>query len=164
MYHQWLPSKFMGSWLWLVRDTNNGRKEVHWEDYTYDICPQFWLVRKSEGEVKSLSHVQLFVTPRTIVYQDPLSWDFPGKNTGVGCHFPLQERPRYWTQVCIVGRRFTVWGSREVTRKSGVCSEVSNTRVARTPWSSGADSTSTAGGTGSLHGQETHILLAVQFG
>ena len=39
---------------------------------------------------QSLSHVQLFMTSCTIACQVPLSWDFPGKNTGVGCHFPLQ--------------------------------------------------------------------------
>ena len=33
------------------------------------------------------SHVQLFVTPRTVAPQAPLSM---GKNTRVGCHFPLQ--------------------------------------------------------------------------
>ena len=34
-----------------------------------------------------LSHKVLsdsFVTPRTVAYQVPLPWDFPGKNTGVG--------------------------------------------------------------------------------
>ena len=41
---------------------------------------------------------------------------------------------------------------------------MSNTREARTSWSSGSDCTSTAGGTGPIPGQETHILLAVQFG
>ena len=30
------------------------------------------------------SHVQLFVTKLTIALQAPLSWDSPGKNTGVG--------------------------------------------------------------------------------
>ena len=39
-----------------------------------------------------LSHVQLLVTPRTVARQAPLSMDFPGKDTGVGCHFPLQEK------------------------------------------------------------------------
>ena len=29
-------------------------------------------------------------TPWTVARQAPLSWDFPGKNTGVGCHFLLQ--------------------------------------------------------------------------
>ena len=30
------------------------------------------------------------VTPWTIAHQDPLLWDFPGKNTGLGFHFALQ--------------------------------------------------------------------------
>ena len=36
-----------------------------------------------------LSHVRLFVTPWTVARGAPLcSWDFPGKNTGVGCPPP----------------------------------------------------------------------------
>ena len=31
-----------------------------------------------------------FATPQTVASQAPLSWDSPGKNTGVGCHFLLQ--------------------------------------------------------------------------
>ena len=38
----------------------------------------------------SLSRVQFFATPLTIAHQAPLSMGFPGKNTGVGCHFFLQ--------------------------------------------------------------------------
>ena len=30
------------------------------------------------------------VTPQTVVLQAPLSMNFPGKNTRVGCHFLLQ--------------------------------------------------------------------------
>ena len=41
-------------------------------------------------KVKLLSHVQLFATPWTVSCQAPLSMGFPGKNTGVGCHFLLQ--------------------------------------------------------------------------
>ena len=41
-------------------------------------------------KVKSLSCVRLFVTPWTLAHQAPLSWDFPGKSTGVGCRFLLQ--------------------------------------------------------------------------
>ena len=37
-----------------------------------------------------LSQVHLFVTPWTVACQAPLSMEFPGKNTGVGCHFILQ--------------------------------------------------------------------------
>ena len=41
-------------------------------------------------KLKSLSHVQLLVTPWTAAYQAPPSMDFPGKSTGVGCHCPLR--------------------------------------------------------------------------
>ena len=34
--------------------------------------------------------VQLRVTPEMAAHQAPRSWDSPGKNTGVGCHFLLQ--------------------------------------------------------------------------
>ena len=39
---------------------------------------------------QSLSHVSLSATPWTAARQAPLSMGFPGKNTGVGCHFLLQ--------------------------------------------------------------------------
>ena len=35
------------------------------------------------------SHVQLFAITWTVAHQASL-WDFPGKNTGVGCHFFFQ--------------------------------------------------------------------------
>ena len=35
------------------------------------------------------SRVRLCATPWTATHQAPLSWDSPGKNTGVGCHFLL---------------------------------------------------------------------------
>ena len=38
--------------------------------------------------VRALSHVWLFVTPWIVACQAP--WNFPGKNTGVKCHFLLQ--------------------------------------------------------------------------
>ena len=39
-----------------------------------------------------LSCIRLFVTPWIVALQVPLClWDFPGKNTGVGCHFFLQR-------------------------------------------------------------------------
>ena len=46
---------------------------------------------KWKVKVKSLSRVQLLVTPWVAAYQAPLSMDFPGKSTGVGCHFLLQQ-------------------------------------------------------------------------
>ena len=41
------------------------------------------------GRYQSLSHVGLFVSPWTVAHKAPL-WNFPGKSTGVGCHFLLQ--------------------------------------------------------------------------
>ena len=37
-----------------------------------------------------LSLIQLVAIPWTVANQAPLSIGFPGKNTGVGCHFLLQ--------------------------------------------------------------------------
>ena len=54
--------------------------------------------------------VQLFVTPWTVAARLLCPWDFPGKNTGVGCYFLLQGifRPRDWIYVpCIAGGFFT---------------------------------------------------------
>ena len=39
----------------------------------------------------SLNCVQLFATPWTVAPRLFCSWDFPSKNTGVGCHDFLQE-------------------------------------------------------------------------
>ena len=41
---------------------------------------------KWKVKVKSPSRVWLLVIPWTAAYQAPLSMDFPGKSTGVGCH------------------------------------------------------------------------------
>ena len=49
---------------------------------TTQLCPLLFLF---------FSRVQLFATAWTIAHQAPLvRGDFPGKNTGVGCHFLLQ--------------------------------------------------------------------------
>ena len=42
------------------------------------------------SEVKSLSRVRLFATPWIAAHRLLCPWDFPGKNTGVGCHCLLQ--------------------------------------------------------------------------
>ena len=47
----------------------------------------------AKGKGKSLSRVRLFATPWTVAYQLLHPWDFPGKNTGVGRHFLLQDLP-----------------------------------------------------------------------
>ena len=45
---------------------------------------------KWKVKVKSLSRVRLLVIPWTTAHQGLRPWDFPGKSTGVGCHFLLQ--------------------------------------------------------------------------
>ena len=40
---------------------------------------------------QSLSHVWLYATPWTVASRLLCPWSFSGKNTGMGCHFPLQE-------------------------------------------------------------------------
>ena len=45
---------------------------------------------KVKVKVKSLSRVRLFATLLTVAYQTPQSMVFPGKSTGVDCHFLLQ--------------------------------------------------------------------------
>ena len=69
-------------------------------------------------KVKSLSHVWLFATPWTVAYQAPLSMGFFQARILEWVAISLSRRssqPRDWTQVsCIVGKRFTVWATREV--------------------------------------------------
>ena len=55
-------------------------------------------------KVKLLSCVQLFATLWTVACQAPLSMEFsPGKNTGVACHFLLQEIfPTQGSSLCLL--------------------------------------------------------------
>ena len=46
---------------------------------------------KRKVKVKTFSRVRLLATPWTAAYQAPLSMDFPGKSTGVGCHCLLRK-------------------------------------------------------------------------
>ena len=50
---------------------------------------------KWKVKVKSISRVQLLVTPWTAAHQARRPWDFPGKSTGVGCHCLLLS-PNEW--------------------------------------------------------------------
>ena len=52
--------------------------------------PYFSLQDKRERIEHLLSHVQPFVTLRTIVCQAPHPWNSSGKNAEVGCHSLLQ--------------------------------------------------------------------------
>ena len=66
-----------------------------------NLCPvsrNVAILDLKEGKVKSLSCVQLSATPWLWPARLLCPWDFPGKNTGVGCHtllqgiFPTQEK------------------------------------------------------------------------
>ena len=51
-------------------------------------------------------------------------WDFPGKNTGVGCHFLLQgsSQPRDWTRVTCIGRWILYhWATWEASMSGAGC-------------------------------------------
>ena len=47
-------------------------------------------VLKRVHVLSCFNHVRLCATLWTVAHQAPLSWDSPGKNTGVGCHALLQ--------------------------------------------------------------------------
>ena len=47
------------------------------------------LVSDGRGDLVARSCLTL-VNPWTVACQAPLSWDFSGKNIGMGCHFLLQ--------------------------------------------------------------------------
>ena len=55
-----------------------------------DLSRSSSLFLELKVKVKLLSHVRLFATPWTVAYRLLLPWDFPGKSTGVDCHFLLQ--------------------------------------------------------------------------
>ena len=77
------------------------------------------------NKVKSLSRVQLFETPWTVAYHAPPSMGFFQARVleWVAISFSRgSSQPRDWTWVTrIVGRRFTVWVTKEAQRK-GKCS------------------------------------------
>ena len=67
--------------------------------------------------MKSLSRVRLFATPWTVACQVPPSMGFFQARIleWVAISFSRSSQPRGWTWVSrIVGRRFTVWATREV--------------------------------------------------
>ena len=66
-----------------VKDKREKKRKVH-------LNAKFQRIASKEKKVKLLSRVRLFATPWTVVYQLLCPWDFPGKNTGLGCHFLLR--------------------------------------------------------------------------
>ena len=85
---------------WSVRENTTG---ITWPLPVGSSSWTTWFKNKWDGSdrrtnsvwfqclcVCMLRHVQLFVTPRTGAHQAPLSMEFSGKNTGVGCYLFLQ--------------------------------------------------------------------------
>ena len=57
----------------------------HWESgFVYEECTL-------PMAAQLLSRVRPFAIPWTVAYSLLCPWDFPGKSTGVGCHFLLQR-------------------------------------------------------------------------
>ena len=94
------PVSLQKMWRWFTLSLAFQGLWQRLEDF---MVPQSSLLFQN-GEVKSLSRVRLFATPWTITYQ-VRPWDFPGKDTGVGCHFLLHQN---------VERTFNISLSREL--------------------------------------------------
>ena len=60
---------------------------LHWQTNSLPLAPPWKPMLLSR-----FSRVRLCATPEMTAHQAPPSWDSPGKNTGVGCHFLLQCR------------------------------------------------------------------------
>ena len=56
----------------------------------YTVDPYYLLYAYMLCMLSHFSHVQLFVIPRTVTYQAPLSMEFSRQGYRVGCHFLLQ--------------------------------------------------------------------------
>ena len=92
--------------LWKIEIPREGR----WKLHQIQINAGRRVRKKknvSQDTFQSLSHVQLFGTPRTIARQVLVSMGFSSKNTGVGCHFFFQgsSSPRDQTCIFCIGRQ-----------------------------------------------------------
>ena len=109
-----LKSKFF---FYLIPDSNDSLIifPINFIDlFTHKSVIHFKFYMKVKVKWKSLSLVQLFVTPWTVAHQAP--WNSPHKNSGVGCiSFSRgSSQPKDQTQVThIVGRLFTYWATSE---------------------------------------------------
>ena len=66
---------------------SSSKSKVNFKDFGTEI---WQLVSPFKAYLLShISHVWLFATPWTVATR-LYPWNFPGKNTGVGCHFPTQ--------------------------------------------------------------------------
>ena len=81
------------------QEAETGCFTLPWTFWTGQDDP--W-AKRSGVCVQWLRCIWLFATPWTVAHQVLLPWDFPGKNTGVGCHFllqgifPTRDRTHVW--------------------------------------------------------------------
>ena len=75
------------------RKKSDTTEQLNWTDWLRIIIVfLYWhLCHYVKVKVKSLSPVQLFVTPWTVAYHSPPSTGFSRQEYGVGCHFLLQR-------------------------------------------------------------------------
>ena len=87
--HEWLKTAYVK-----ICSTLSTKTQTDMITWYYYFPSQQWIVSKRWYLIwvsaQSLSRVWLFAAPRTVACQAPLSKGFPGKNTRVGCRFPLQ--------------------------------------------------------------------------
>ena len=104
---------------WIFSQPKSAKRALTSYIKYFNIKLTFWgALHIVKWKYKLLSHVQLFATPWTMPARLLYPWDFPGKNTGVGCHSLLQGI--FLTQVsCIAGRFFTIWATWEALAHCG---------------------------------------------
>ena len=105
-----LPSNKHFNFIFLLDTRRSGlRARAH---------PLIFNSRKVKVKVKSLSHVWLLVTPWTVAYQVPPSMGFSRQKYQSGSPFPSPgdlPDPGIEPKVShIVGKRFTIWATKEV--------------------------------------------------
>ena len=82
-----------------------------WKNFWFEMWELHSIV--NQLCINHFSCVQLFATPWTVATRLLCSWDFPGKNTGVECHFllqgifPTQGSNQVFCGSCITCRFFT---------------------------------------------------------
>ena len=89
-----------GEWI-CSRSHSTSWQNWTWNPYLLSFSPVFsrLFFKKASGPsfllpfvvvvVQPLSRDRLFMTPWTVARQTTCPWNFPGKNTGVGCHLFL---------------------------------------------------------------------------
>ena len=80
------------AWLYKIKNDLivEGRMRKCFNEAVEKFYPFICMVVCKWVLLSCFSRVPLFETPWAVTHQAPLSWDSPGKNTGVCCHSLLQ--------------------------------------------------------------------------